>query len=64
MARTKANVRRLNRPTIVAALGQKNNEQKTIYVKNIKNRRQSMFKTKALSPQIKPVEVKKDWLSI
>ena len=28
------------------------------------NRRQSMFKTKALSPQIKPVEVKKDWLSI
>ena len=28
------------------------------------NRRQSMFKTKALSPRIKPVEVKKDWLSI
>ena len=53
MARTKATVRRLNRPTFVAALGQR------IGNKNIMNRRRSMFKIKTLLPKIKEVEVKK-----
>ena len=45
MARAKATVRRLNRPTFAAAPGQR------IGNKNIMNRRQSMFKTKTLLPQ-------------
>ena len=53
MARTKTTVRRLNRPTFVAAPDQR------IGNKNIMNRRQSMFKIKTLLPQIKQVEVKK-----
>ena len=53
MARTKATVRRLNRPTFVAAPGQR------IGNKNIMNGRRSMFKIKTLLPQIKQVEVKK-----
>ena len=53
MARTKATVRRLNRSSFVAAPGQK------IGNKNIMNRRQSIFKIRALLPQIKQVEVKK-----
>ena len=53
MARTKATVRRLNRPTFVAAPGQR------IGNKNTMNRRQSMFKIKTLSPQHKQIEVKK-----
>ena len=52
-ARTKATVIRLNRPTFVAAPGQR------IRNKNIRNKRQSMFKIKTLLPQIKQVEVKK-----
>ena len=52
MAKTKATVRRLNRPTFVAARGQR------IRIK-IMNRRQSIFKIKTLLPQIKQVEVKK-----
>ena len=52
MTRTKATVRRLNRQTFVAALGQR------IGNKNIMNRRQSMFKIKTLLPQIKQVEFK------
>ena len=51
MARTKATIRRLNRPRFVAALGQR------IENKNIMNRRQSMFKIKTLLPQIKQVEI-------
>ena len=54
MARTKATVRRLNKPTFVAAPGQR------IGNKNIMNRRQSMFKIKALLPQHKQVEVKEN----
>ena len=53
MVRVKATVRRLNRPTFVAAPGQ------IIGNKNIMNRRQLMFKIKTLLPQIKQVEVKK-----
>ena len=53
MARTKATVRRLNRPTFVPAPGQR------IGNKNTMNRRQSMFKIKTLSPQHKQIEVKK-----
>ena len=53
MARTKATVRRLNRPTFVAASGQR------IGNKNIVNRRQSIFEIKTLLPQIKQVELKK-----
>ena len=53
MARTKATVRRLNRPMFVAVPGQK------IGNKNIMNRRQSMFKIKTLLPQHKQIEVKK-----
>ena len=52
MARTKTTVRRLNRLTFLAVLGQR------IGNKNIISRRQPMFKMKAL-PQIKQVEVKK-----
>ena len=54
MDRTKATVRRLNRPTFVAVPGQR------IGNKNIINRRQSMFKIKTLLPQIEQVEVKKN----
>ena len=54
MARTKATVKRLNRPTFVAAPGQR------IGNKNIMNRRQSTFKIKTLLPPIKQVEVKKN----
>ena len=54
MATTKAIVRRLNRPTFVAATGQR------IGNKNVMNRRQSMFKIKTLLPKIKQVEVKKN----
>ena len=53
MATTKATVRRLNRPTFVAAPGQR------IGNKNIMNRRQSTFKIKTLLPQHKQIEVKK-----
>ena len=54
MARTKATVRRLNRPTFVASLCQRFGN------KNIMNRRQCMFKIKTLLPQSKQVEVKKN----
>ena len=54
MVRTKAIVRRLNRPTFVAEPGQ------WIGNKNIMNRRQCMFKIKSLLPQIKQNEVKKN----
>ena len=53
MARTNTTVRRLNRPTFVAAPDQR------IGNKNIMNRRQSMFKIKTLLPQHKQIEVKK-----
>ena len=53
MARTKATVRRLNRPTFVAAPGQR------IGNKNIMNRKQSMFKIKTVLPQTEQVEVEK-----
>ena len=53
MARTKATVRRLNRPSFVAASGQR------IGSKNIMNRRKSMFKIKTFLPQHKQIEVKK-----
>ena len=54
MARTKATVRRLNKLTFVPTPGQR------IGNKNIMNRRQSMFKIKALLPQHKQVEVKEN----
>ena len=54
MARTKATVKRLNRPTFVAAPGQR------IGNKNIMNRRESMFKIKTLLLQSKYVKVKKN----
>ena len=54
MARTKATARNINRPTFVAAPGQR------IGNRNIMNRRQSMFKIKTLLPQIKQVEVKEN----
>ena len=54
MDRTKPTVKRLNRPTFVAAPGQR------IGNKNMINRRQSMFKIKTLLTQIEQVEVKKN----
>ena len=54
MARTKTTVRRLNRPTFVAAPDQR------IGNKNIMNRRQSMFKIKTLLPQHKQIEFRKN----
>ena len=53
MARTKATVGRLNKPIFVAAPGQR------IGNKNLMSKRQSMFETDTLLPQIKQVEVKK-----
>ena len=53
MARTKVTVRRLNRSTFLTPPGPR------IGNKNTMNRRQSMFKSKTLLPQIKQVEVKK-----
>ena len=53
MTRTKATVRRLNRPTFVAAPGQR------IGNKNFMNRRHSMFRLRTLLPQTVQVEVKK-----
>ena len=52
MAKTKATIRRLNRPTFAAAPGQR------IGNKNIINSRESMLKIKTPFPQIKQVEVK------
>ena len=53
MARIKATVIRLNRPTFVAALGQR------IGNKNIMNRKHSMFKIKTHLSRTVQVEVKK-----
>ena len=54
LAKTKATVRRLKQPTFVAAPGH------GIGNKNIMNRKNSMFKIKALLPQTLQVEVKKN----
>ena len=54
MTRTKATVRRYNRPTFVAAPAQR------IGNKNIMNRRQFMFKIKSLLQQHKQIEVKRN----